>query len=86
MVLHAEISTTHLRTIITWQHDDELYSDVLFEDPFCNPQLEVSVVLCSPPLPWAMGLSLSGVQQRHSPRGCQSAAAEDSHVPYHTHH
>jgi hypothetical protein len=40
MILHAEISTTTERIIIAWQHDDKLYSDFIFEDPFCNPQLE----------------------------------------------
>ena len=63
MVLHAEISTNHLRTVISWQHDDKLYNSVLFEDPFCNVQLEVGVALYPPPLPCVCLSPASGVYQ-----------------------
>ena len=44
MVLHAEISTTTERIDISWHHSSEIYSNFIFEDPFCNPQLEVGTI------------------------------------------
>ena len=45
MVLHTELSpTTHLIQI-SWHHSSEIYSNFIFEDPFCNPQLEVGTII-----------------------------------------
>ena len=41
IMLQAELSTTHFSVYFSWYHKGNNYSDFIFEDPFCNPQLEV---------------------------------------------
>ena len=43
MVVHAEIRSPTAQVSSTWHHGDTLYSRPLREDPFCNPNVEVSI-------------------------------------------
>ena len=41
IVLHAEVSTTTERITVSWQHGDVIHNDFIFEDPFCDQDIEV---------------------------------------------
>ena len=44
LILHAELTTTTDRITAFWQHGDTIFTDFIFEDPFCDKRFEVSQV------------------------------------------
>ena len=43
IVVHAEIRSPTAQVSSTWHHGDTSYSKPLREDPFCNPNVGVSI-------------------------------------------